>query len=156
MIDIAVVGNVPGNVFYLTFSRASIVWLILAVFQGKVAFFHTNQFSILVHPQVTTKDNLCIYQNFLSVQLSDTVILPRTLKFLLFKVKILCVQTIEILLLMCFPIFIHVLSFDFQTQPTASFPACGLVLSGSSLLQSMERNASEIYFGQNVDISLLK
>ena len=124
--------------------------------QKNTFFFHTNQFSILVHPEVTTKDNLCIYQNFLSVQLSDTVILPRTLKFLLFKVKILCVQTIEILLLMCFPIFIHVLSFDFQTQPTASFPACGLVLSGSSLLQSMERNASEIYFGQNVDISLLK
>ena len=59
---------------FFTFSQDSLVQPFLTVFQGKRktlrvqefgqnvknTFFYTNQFSILVNPQVSTKDNLCI------------------------------------------------------------------------------------------------
>ena len=43
-INIAVVGNVPSNVFFNIFPRASLVWPFLAVFRGKSEIFGVPNF----------------------------------------------------------------------------------------------------------------
>ena len=64
--NIPVVGNVPGNFFSLIFPEIYLFGRfrlfsegpkLLKKTQNKTFFLHTNQFFILVHPQVATKDN---------------------------------------------------------------------------------------------------